>query len=282
MEINWYPGHMAKTRRMVLENLKNIDIVVEILDARIPKASKNPDIADLISNKPKMLILNKSDLSDPVQNNKWLAYYTQEGYSTILYNSKSSGVSGKSIFLQTVKDLYKEKAERNLKRGMINRAIRLMILGIPNVGKSTLINNLSGTKSAKAEDRPGVTRGKQWISLSNGIDLLDTPGILWPRLEDRETAVKLAITGAIKDNILDLEALSIKLLYILVQSYREQLKVRYKLDDIPEDINELLKLIGKKRGFIISGGEVDIERTAIILLDEFRACKIGNITLELL
>jgi ribosome biogenesis GTPase A len=280
MDINWYPGHMAKTRRMVEDNLKNIDIAVEILDARIPKASKNPDIANLISNKPRILVLNKSDLSDPVQNKKWYAYYTQQGYSVVLYNSKSN--VGKSIFLQKVNELYKDKNDRNLQRGIINRAIRIMILGIPNVGKSTFINNLSGLKSAKTEDRPGVTRSKQWITLSDGIDLLDTPGILWPRLDDQETAEKLAVTGAIKDDVLDIETLAIKLLSVLASSYPEQPKARYKLNDLHEDMHELLKMIGKKRGFIVSGGEIDTERTAIILVDEFRACKIGNISLELL
>lgn len=278
MDINWYPGHMAKTRRMILDTLKQIDLIVELVDARIPQASKNPDIKTLAENKPKLLILNKSDLADPKQNEKWLHYYQQQGYTTMLFNSKASG-SAKQIF-DTIRDMNRERAERDKARGILARNVRIMILGIPNVGKSTFINKLCGSKRADVQDRPGVTRGKQWVSLADGIDLLDTPGILWPKLENQGDAALLAMTGSIKDSILDLEGLSLLLLDMLRKHYPQMLKERYKLEELNPDSYELLKQIGKKRGFVVSGGEINTERTAIILLDEFRAAKIGRITAE--
>lgn len=244
MDINWYPGHMAKTRRMILDTLKQIDLIVELVDARIPQASKNPDIKTLAENKPKLLILNKSDLADPKQNEKWLHYYQQQGYTTMLFNSKASG-SAKQIF-DTIRDMNRERAERDKARGILARNVRIMILGIPNVGKSTFINKLCGSKRADAQDRPGVTRGKQWVSLADGIDLLDTPGILWPKLENQGDAALLAMTGAIKDSILDLEGLSLLLLDMLRKHYPQMLKERYKLEELNPDSYELLKQIGKK------------------------------------
>lgn len=278
MKINWYPGHMTKTKRMIAECIKDIDIVVELVDARIPLASKNPDIENLTNQKPKLLILNKSDLASPAENKRWVEYYRGKGYFVIQNNSLKMN---DDAFYSAVRELYREKAERNAERGIKNKMIRIMILGIPNVGKSTLINSLSGEKRAKTEDRPGVTRGKQWITLKNNIALLDMPGILWPKLENQHAAANLAITGAIKDTVLDIEEIALKLLDILTKNYKNDLIARYKLEEpLPEDLYELLKLIGRKRGFVISRGEINTERTAIILTDEFRAGKIGRITLE--
>lgn len=283
MAINWYPGHMTKTKRMIEQNLKLIDVVVELVDARIPLSSKNPDITRLCGSKPKSIILNKCDLADKEQNKKWLEYYKANGYSAILFDSKNKKSNSSKILLEQIRSVCTDKIARDAKRGMSGKNVKIMVLGIPNVGKSTFINCLSGSTRARAEDRPGVTRGKQWISLQNGIDLLDTPGILWPKIEDQTAAEKLAITGAIRDQILDIEGLAMKLLSILKTDYPENLKNRYKLSSpLQEDMFELLCAIGKKRGFVISGGEIDTERTATILLDEFRAGKIGTITLDIL
>jgi len=281
MTINWYPGHMTKTRRLILEELKGIDIIVELVDARIPRASKNPDLEDILKDKSRIIILNKNDLSDPIQNKLWIEYYKSIGFSAISFNSKN--VKDKEIFYDVVKTVYAEKEERNIQRGMVGKNARIMVLGIPNVGKSTFINKLSGSVRAKAEDRPGVTRGKQWISLPNGIDMLDMPGILWPKLTNQKAAERLAITGAIKDAVVDIESLAMCLLEILSESYANLLVNRYKIDvnDAKiEDKYELLKIIGKKRGFIIAKGEIDTLRAANILIDEFRAGILGKISLE--
>ena len=278
MDINWYPGHMAKTRRVILDTMKQVDIVIELVDARIPTASKNPDISEMIGNKAKILILNKSDLADPAENKKWAEYYRSLGYTVLLGNSRSK--DDRKPVLNAIREAYREKAERDRKRGIVARTARVMILGIPNVGKSTFINNLCGARRAEAQDRPGVTQKKQWVPLAEGIDLLDTPGILWPKLENQSDAALLAITGAIKDTILDLEGLSVILLAMLHRYYPEQLKARYKLTELESKGYDLFLQIGRKRGFVVSGGEVDEERTAITLLDEFRGAKIGRISLE--
>ena len=274
---------MTKTKRMIEECLGRIDVVIELVDARIPLSSKNPDIMRLCKDKPRMIVLNKSDLSDSIQNKKWLQYYREQGYHAILFDSKNKKKNSSNLLLDQIHNFCSEKTRKDTERGMSGKAIKIMVLGIPNVGKSTFINCISGSNRAKAEDRPGVTRGKQWISLQNGIDLLDMPGILWPKIEDQTIAEKLAITGAIKDNILDIESLSIKLLTILKENYEKSLRARYKItEDLPNDYYDLLCIIGKKRGFIVSGGQIDTERTAIILIDEFRAGKSGNFTLDVL
>lgn len=281
MNINWYPGHMAKARRLIEDNLKCVDIVAELVDARIPASSRNPDIDKILAaaNKPRIVVLNKSDLADAKQNKLWLGYYASLGYSAILYNSKVAG--GTSSFVRAIKEAQKDKLERNIARGMAGKHIKVMTLGIPNVGKSTLINNLCGVQAAKAEDRPGVTRTKQWISVCDGIDMLDMPGILWPKIDDKDAALRLAITGAIRDEILDTETLAMKLIGLLRNTYPAELKARYKIsEELPEDDYEALTLIGRKRGFLVSGGEVNTERAAEVLLDEFRSCKIGRITLD--
>ncbi len=281
MNINWYPGHMAKARRLIEENLKTVDMAAELVDARIPSASRNPDIDRILagSSKPRIVILNKSDLADPAQNRRWVEYYESAGCKALLFNSKNKG--GKPAFVSAVKEAYKDRIEKNIARGMAGRHIKIMVLGIPNVGKSTLINSLCGVQAAKAEDRPGVTRTKQWVGVGDGIDMLDMPGILWPKLDDREAALLLALTGAIRDEILDTEGLAVKLIEKLRDTYPNMLKARYKIDgELPEDNFEALQLIGKKRGFLVSGGEINTERAATVLLDEFRGCKIGKITLE--
>ncbi len=277
--IQWFPGHMAKTRRLISENLKNVDLVLEILDARIPYSSRNPEIVRLTSGKPTLLLLNKASLSDPAQNQRWQQYYTNETTSCILTDCVTG--EGMNRLAPAIRELMAEKLARNEARGA-SRRLRAMVLGIPNVGKSSLINKICGNKKAKVENRPGVTRDKQWVSTSIGVDLLDMPGILWPKFEERRVGENLALTGAIKDDILDIEELAVILCGRLRRLYPEQLASRYKLENIPEELTnyELFESIGKKRGFLISGGEVNTERTANMLIDEFRACKMGRITLD--
>lgn len=280
--IQWFPGHMAKTRRMISENLKNVDIVIEILDARIPMSSRNPEIAKLIKDKPSLIVLNKASLSDHEQNKLWQDFYNTETTKAILVDCVTG--EGLNKILPTIKLLLKDKLERYENKGMTGRRLFAMVLGIPNVGKSTLINKLSGGKKAKVENRPGVTRDKQWVSTGIGVDLLDMPGILWPKFEDKTVGENLALTGAVKDDILDIESLATIYCNRMRTLYPEMLCARYKLGEIIDlaDLSdyELLCLIGKKRGFLISGGEINTERCADMLLDEFRAAKLGRITLD--
>ncbi len=280
--IQWFPGHMAKTRRMTSENLKNVDIVIEILDARIPLSSRNPEITRLTAGKPSLIILNKASLADPEQNKLWVKHYSSESSACILVDCLSG--EGLKEILPAIKLLLRDKLERYESKGMAGRRLFAMVLGIPNVGKSTLINKLSGSKKAKVENRPGVTRDKQWVSTGIGVDLLDMPGILWPKFEDRTVGENLALTGAVKDDILDIEALAMVLCNRMRTLYPEMLAARYKLGDTESfsDMSdyELLCLIGKKRGFLISGGEINTERTADMLLDELRGAKLGRITLD--
>ena len=280
--IQWFPGHMAKTRRMISENLKNVDIVIEILDARIPLSSRNPEITKLTENKPTLILLNKANLADPVQNKIWQEHYSSDNSSCILVDCLTG--EGLSKILPAIKELLKDKSDRYESKGMTGRRLFAMVLGIPNVGKSTLINKLSGGKKAKVENRPGVTRDKQWVSTGIGVDLLDMPGILWPKFEDKAVGENLALTGAVKDDILDIEALAMVYCNRMKNLYPELLATRYKLGEKETFIDmgdyDLLCYIGKKRGFLISGGEINTERTADMLLDEFRAAKLGRITLD--
>ncbi len=279
MNIQWFPGHMAKTRRLIGENLKLVDLVVELLDARAPLSSRNPDIDAICGQKPRLLILNKSDLADPTENEKWLAYFRTRGLSAILFDSVHSK-STKQV-TDTVRGLLTEQLKRQEERGMKNRALKLMIVGIPNVGKSSFINRLAGRSAAISGDRPGVTKGKQWIKLSGGLELLDTPGVLWPKFEDEAVGLRLAFSGAIKDEIMDTETLGAKLVEALCERAPEALMARYKLESLDfENGFYGLEAIAKKRGFIVSKGEYDILRAAQIVLDEFRSAKIGRITLE--
>lgn len=280
--IQWFPGHMAKTRRLITECLPLVDIVIEVLDARIPISSKNPELSKLIGQKPKLSVFSKSSLADPEVSKLWREYYKSIGQTTIFYDCR--GGDNLQLIAPTVREILDEKLDRYESKGMTGRRLKAMMVGIPNVGKSSLINALAKNSKAKVENRPGVTLNKQWITTSVGIDLLDMPGVLWPKFEDKEVGENLAITGAIKDDILDLEQIAFLLVARLRKIAPEKLSSRYKLGDMEayRDLadHELAEVIGKKRGFLVSGGEVDLERTSNMLLDEFRAAKIGRITLE--
>lgn len=279
MDIQWYPGHMTKTRRMISDNLKMVDAVCEILDARIPVSSRNYDIAELSKDKPRLIVLNRVDLADDAKTKEWASYYRSKGYSVLETNSKNGG--GVSAFPSAIKQLLAKKLESYREKGQVGRSVRIMICGVPNVGKSSFINRVSGRNIAKAEDRPGVTRDKQWIRVGNGIEVLDTPGMLWPKFDDKRTALNLAFTGAIKDDILDIETLASLFMEVLSERYAGNLNARYKITCNTEEPGyDILERAGKSRGFLISGGEVNTERMAKTLLDEFRAGALGKITLE--
>lgn len=278
MNIQWYPGHMTKTRRQIEADLKQVDAVCEIVDARIPMSSRNPDIDTICGSKPRIVILNRMDLADPNATRRWEEYFRGEGMAVVATDCKSR--KGIGEFQPAVRSVLKEKIERNAARGM-NRPLRVMIVGIPNVGKSTLINQISGRKGAKAENRPGVTRGKQWVTVDNGLLLLDTPGILWPKFEDPNVGLMLAYTGAVKENVIDLEDLASRLMALLWKRYPNAVRERYKVD-LPQDTPgyELLTEAGRKRGFLMTRGEINTERMAKVLLDEYRSGKLGRFTLE--
>ncbi len=278
-DIQWFPGHMAKTRRMITKSLPLVDAVAELLDARLPLSSRNPEMNRLTGKKPRLVILNKADMADPNVTAQWISFYKKQGFAVITADSKSG--KGVKQFAPALRELLKEQLQRYAEKGMKGRPIRVMILGIPNVGKSSLINRLAGGKRAKAEDRAGVTRTQQWIKTSDGVELLDTPGVLWPKLDDQEAAVRLAMTGAVRDDILDQEALAARLLAQLHQTYPQALADRYKIAPEQEGEGyELLELMAKNRGMLLSGGVPNTERAAITLLDEFRAAKLGRISLE--
>jgi ribosome biogenesis GTPase A len=279
MYIQWYPGHMTKTRRQIEADLKLVDAVCEIVDARIPMSSRNPDIDAICGNKPRIVILNRMDLADPEATKRWMAWFRSRGIAAVATDCKTR--RGISDFQPAVRSVLKEKLERNAARGM-NKPLRVMIVGIPNVGKSTLINQISGRKGAKAENRPGVTRGKQWVTVDNGLLLLDTPGILWPKFEDPEVGMMLAYTGAVKEDIMDIEELACRLMTLLASRYPKVLTDRYGIE-IPEEVNgyDLLQITGKKRGFLMARGEINTERMARVLLDDYRAGKLGKLTFEM-
>lgn len=280
MNIQWYPGHMTKTRRMIAEQLKLVDIVAEVIDARIPVSSRNPDINELTEGKPRLMILNRADQADPEGNRLWGKHFKAQGFWVMECDAKSG--SGVNQFSSVMRQALRDVLEKRKEKGQVGRPIRAMIVGVPNVGKSTLIDKLAKRKSAKTQDKPGVTRGKQWVTVSRGLELLDTPGILWPKFEDEQTGLYLAFTGAVKDAILDTETLGAKLIELFNQRKPEALRERYHIETSKEMSGwELLEAAAKKRGFLISGGEVDLERMANILLDEFRGGKLGRITLEL-
>lgn len=280
LNIQWFPGHMTKAQRMIEEHMKQVDAVCEILDARIPMASRNPDIDRLAGEKPRIVVLNRIDLADPQATSRWRAAFKAQGMTVLETDCRSGkGVGG---FAAAVRAALKEKMEAYAAKGQVGRPMRVMVLGIPNVGKSTFINKVARRKAAAAGDRPGVTRGKQWITVDSGLELLDTPGILWPRFDSQEVGELLAITGAIKAEVLDRETLAANFMLRLVRYYPDAVEKRYKFR--PEDGEngfELLETAAKKRGFLISGGEYDIERMAAVLLDEYRGGLLGRITLEL-
>ena len=279
MNIQWYPGHMTKTRRQIEADLKQVDAVCEIVDARIPMSSRNPDIDSICGSKPRIICLNRMDLADPNATKKWKEYFKSKGMAVIATDCKTK--RGISDFNPAARTACAEKLARDAARGM-NRPLRVMIVGIPNVGKSTLINQISGRKGAKAENRPGVTRGKQWVTVDATLQLLDTPGILWPKFEDPEVGMMLAYTGAVKEGVIDIEELSCRLMELLHKFYPDTLKERYKVE-APEGTPgwELLEMAGRNRGYLMARAEVNLERMAKVLMDEFRSGKLGKFTLEM-
>ena len=279
--IQWFPGHMTKTRRKIQASLKLVDAVAEIIDARIPVSSRNPELHKINENKPRIILMNKCDMADPSQTARWVSYYQKEGVLAIPVDCKSG--RGLNQFIPKVRELLKDRIIQWEQKGMVNRTIRVMIVGIPNVGKSSFINRMAKQNRAKVEDRPGVTRGNQWFTIGKAFDLLDTPGVLWPKFDDPNVGEKLAFTGAVKDQIVDTEQLASRLLEVLRDEYSAMLAARYKLEKYdlrPLQGYELLELIGRKRGMLASGGEIDTERASIMVLDEFRSAKLGKITLE--
>ena len=279
MNIQWYPGHMTKTRRQIQADLKLVDLVAEIIDARIPISSRNPDIDEIVGDKPRLIILNRADQADPAMNKVWGEWFRQRGWWVMETNARDG--KGVNQFSAAIKSALKDKIEQWKAKGLVGRPVRAMVVGVPNVGKSTFINQVAKKKSAKAGNKPGVTRGKQWVNVDPGLDLLDTPGILWPKFEDETTGMHLAFTGAVKDEIMDLETLACHLMEILGARYPQAITDRYKVEPQAGLAGwELLEACGRKRGFLISGGEVDTERMARILLDEYRSGKLGRITFE--
>ena len=278
MNIQWYPGHMTKTRRQIEADLKLVDAICEIVDARIPVSSRNPDIDAICGNKPRIMILNRMDLADPAATKQWFDYFKSKGMAVIATDCKTK--RGISNFLPAVRSVLKEKIERDAARGM-KRPLKVMIVGIPNVGKSTLINQISGRKGAKAENRPGVTRGKQWVTVDGGLLLLDTPGILWPKFEDPNVGLALAFTGAVKEDVIDVEELACRLMELLNLRYHQAVVDRYGID-LPADTPgyALLEAAGRKRGFLLARGEIHTERMAKVLVDEYRSGKLGKFTFE--
>lgn len=288
MNIQWYPGHMTKTRRQIEADLKHVDIVLEIIDARIPVSSRNPDIDAITAGKPRLMVLNRADQADPAGNRAWGAWFRKKGWSVLETDAKTG--AGVSQFSRMVQEVLKDQIARWQEKGLVGRPVRAMVVGVPNVGKSTFINKVARKKSAKASDRPGVTRGKQWVTVDRGLELLDTPGILWPKFEDVETGMRLAFTGAVKDEIMDVETLGCHLMAFLGTQYPNVLVESYRLKEVPAreaEENEvaygyrLLEACAQKRGMRISGGEFDTERMARVLLDEYRGGKLGRFTLEL-
>ena len=277
--LSWFPGHMTKTKRMIVAEIKHMDAVCEIVDARIPLASRNPDVDEMVGDKPRMMVLNRVDQADPRQTKRWAAYFRNKGYAVLEANAK--GGMGTAQFAGAVRELLRDKLASYAEKGQVGRVVRVMVLGIPNVGKSTFINKVAKRRTAKAEDRPGVTRSKQWVPVDSTLELLDTPGILWPKFDDPQVGIHLAFTGAIKDDVMDLEELACDLMEYLGKHYADVLSERYKIEVEQEDTGyDLLIKAGRKRGFLMRGAEVDTERMARILLDEFRGGKLGRFTLE--
>ncbi len=277
--INWFPGHMAKTRRLIKESLPLVDAVCELVDARLPISSRNPEIDDIVGKKPRVILLNKCDLADDKATAKYIKKFADMGIKAIPVDCRSG--KGLDKFQLAVKEVLKEKIKANTEKGMGGKALRVMVVGIPNTGKSSFINRMAGKNRAKVADKPGVTRGNQWFSIGQGIELLDTPGVLWPKFEDPEVGYKLSFIGSIKDEILDIQEIAIRLLKVMQKDYPDRLKERYKIEDFESlEPYELLELIAKKRGMLLKKGEYDTERAAIMLLDEYRGGRLGKITLD--
>lgn len=277
--VQWFPGHMAKTRRLIKESLRLVDGVLEVIDARIPYSSSNPELAELVSGKPRIVLLNKCDLADKTVTKNWIEYYKKIGVAAIPVDCRSG--KGLNLFPNAVKTVLADKIKSNEEKGMAGNPLRLMVVGIPNTGKSSFINRMAGAAKAKVADKAGVTRHNQWFAIGNGIELLDTPGVLWPKFDDPKVGDKLAFIGSVKDEILDSELLAVRLLEVMTEHYPERLAERYRISDFSDlQAFEVLELIGKKRGNIMRGGEIDTERTSVMLLDEYRGGKLGVISLE--
>ncbi len=279
MIVQWFPGHMAKTRRLIKESLSLVDAVCEIVDARIPESSRNPELDEIVGSKPRIVLLNKCDLADPNATARKIKELAEKGVTALPVDCRSG--KGLDKFQPAVREVLKEKIRINTEKGMAGKALRVMVVGIPNTGKSSFINRMAGKIRAKVADKPGVTRSNQWFAIGSGIELLDTPGVLWPKFEDPEVGFKLAFIGSVKDEILDSQEIAVRLLVVLQRNYPDRLTERYKVTDF-EDLEpyELLELIGKKRGMLIKGGEIDTERAAVALLDEYRSGKLGKLTLD--
>lgn len=277
--VQWFPGHMAKTRRLIKESLSRVDCVTEILDARIPLSSRNPEIGEITAGKPRIILLNKCDMADEKVIAQWIKYFRSTGAEAMAVDCRSGrGLNG---YTQLVRKVLADKIQQNNERGMVGKALRVMVVGIPNTGKSSFINKMAGRVRAKVADRPGVTTSNQWFFIGNGIELLDTPGVLWPKFDDPVVGDRLAFIGSVKDAVLDVETMAARLIDVLREGYPERLAERYKLDDITDMQSwEILEAIGRKRGMLISGGEVDTERASVMLLDEYRGGKLGKITME--
>lgn len=284
MTIQWFPGHMTKARRQIEDKLKLIDVVIELLDSRLPLSSRNPMIDDILRGKPRLIILNKADLADPEITRKWLAYFKEQGH--VAHPVDASTGTGVKEIPEQVKLLMKEKIDRQIAKGMNPRAMRALIVGIPNVGKSTLINRMAGKSIAATGDRPGVTKGQQWIKTGGNLELLDTPGILWPKFEDQDVGYRLAVTGAIKEEILNIEDVAYYAVKYLVKDYGSRFQERYGIEELPQDLENpdeivaVMEVVGRKRGCLVSGGRVDLEKASRALLHELRAGKLGRFTLE--
>ncbi|MCA1053493.1 ribosome biogenesis GTPase YlqF [Rossellomorea aquimaris] len=280
MTIQWFPGHMAKARRQVTEKLKLVDIVIELVDARIPLSSRNPMIEEIIGQKPRLVLLNKADMADPVRTDQWISYFEEQGVTALAVNAQAG--KGLHSIVASAKDILKEKFDRMKSRGMRPRAIRAMIVGIPNVGKSTLINRLVKKNIAKTGNTPGVTKAQQWIKVGKELELLDTPGILWPKFEDEQVGYKLALTGAIKDTILNLQDIALYGLRFLEAHYPERFKERYGLEEIPEEVLAKFDAVGKKRGCLMAGGEVDYDKTSEVIIRDIRNVQLGPMTFDMI
>ena len=277
--VQWFPGHMAKTRRLIKESLPFVDLVTEIVDARIPMSSSNPELAEMIGNKPRVVLLNKCDVADEVTTAKWVEYYKRNGMYAIPVDCRSG--KGLNAYLPLVREILKDKIKRNTEKGMVGKPLRVMVVGIPNTGKSSFINKMAGRNRAKVADKPGVTRSNSWFAVGSGIELLDTPGVLWPKFEDKSVGDKLAFIGSVKDQVIDIESLAMRLINVLKNGYADRITERYKISGFEDKEDyEILEMIGRKRGMLISGGEIDYERVSVMLLDEYRGGKLGRLTLE--
>ena len=277
--VQWFPGHMAKTRRLIKESLPFVDLVTEIVDARIPMSSSNPELEEMIGNKPRIVLLNKCDVADEKATQLWVEFYKSKGVYAIPVDCRTG--KGLNAYLPLVRNVLKDKIKKNTEKGMVGKPLRVMVVGIPNTGKSSFINRMAGRNRAKVADKPGVTRSNSWFAVGSGIELLDTPGVLWPKFEDKAVGDKLAFIGSIKDEILDTETMALRLIAFLKKDYPERLAERFKITDFAEKEDyEILEMIGRKRGMLISGGEIDYERASVMLLDEYRAGKLGRLTLE--